>query len=62
MNQRPPHYFGRCDLETLMASNQSVDWIRISEMLLGPVPDGFSFAPKHKSNSFVPDSEQLMNG
>lgn len=26
--------------------------VRISEMLLGKVPDGFTFAPKHKSNSY----------
>ncbi|KAF5946998.1 hypothetical protein HYC85_017226 [Camellia sinensis] len=26
--------------------------IRISEMLLGKVPDGFTFTPKHKSNSY----------
>lgn len=62
MNQRPPHYFGRCDLETLLSSTQSVDWIRISEMLLGPVPDSFSFIAKHKSNSYAPENEELMNG
>lgn len=52
MNWRPPSYFGRDDLETLMASDSASDWIRISEMLLGKVPDGFTFAPKHKSNSY----------
>jgi hypothetical protein len=26
--------------------------VRISEMLLGKVPEGFTFAPKHKSNSY----------
>lgn len=30
--------------------------IRISEMLLGKVPDGFSFTPKQKSNAY--DSAQ----
>ncbi|KAD7117521.1 hypothetical protein E3N88_04789 [Mikania micrantha] len=52
LNSRPPAYFGRDDLETLMASESAADWIKISEMLLGKVPDGFSFSPKHKSNAF----------
>lgn len=51
-NWRPPSYFGRNDLETLMASDSAADWIRISEMVLGRVPAGFSFAPKHKSNAY----------
>ncbi|PON99948.1 tRNA-dihydrouridine synthase [Trema orientale] len=52
LNWRPPSYFGRDDLETLMASDSAADWIRISEMLLGKVPEGFTFAPKHKSNAY----------
>lgn len=52
INERPPIYFGRDDLETLMASGNCADWIKISEMLLGPVPDGFQFLPKHKANSY----------
>ncbi|CAK9315945.1 unnamed protein product [Citrullus colocynthis] len=52
LNWRPPSYFGRDDLETLMSSDSAADWIKISEMLLGKVPDGFSFAPKHKSNAY----------
>ncbi|KAK1571657.1 hypothetical protein Q3G72_020819 [Acer saccharum] len=52
LNWRPPSYFGRDDLETLMASESAADWIRISEMLLGKVPDGFTFSPKHKSNAY----------
>ncbi|XP_057966077.1 tRNA-dihydrouridine(47) synthase [NAD(P)(+)]-like [Malania oleifera] len=52
LNWRPPSYFGRDDLETLMASDSAADWIRISEMLLGKVPSGFTFAPKHKSNAY----------
>ncbi|KAJ4716658.1 tRNA-dihydrouridine(47) synthase [NAD(P)(+)] [Melia azedarach] len=52
LNWRPPAYFGRDDLETLMASDSAADWIRISEMLLGKVPEGFTFAPKHKSNAY----------
>ncbi|KAJ2156662.1 tRNA-dihydrouridine(47) synthase [NAD(P)(+)]-like protein [Coemansia sp. RSA 552] len=52
INDRPPPYFGRNDLETLMASPLAKDWIRISEMVLGPAPDDFVFVPKHKSNSY----------
>jgi tRNA-dihydrouridine synthase 3 len=65
MNQRPPHYFGRCDLETMMASSSSADWVRISELLLGPTPDGFIFAPKHKSNAYSsaePLEAEVENG
>ncbi|XP_063231043.1 tRNA-dihydrouridine(47) synthase [NAD(P)(+)]-like [Bacillus rossius redtenbacheri] len=53
MNERPPTYRGRDDLETLMASANCADWIKISEMLLGPVPDNYCFLPKHKANSWV---------
>lgn len=54
IQQRPEFdtYLGRDDLETLMASNKSSDWVKISEMFLGKVPDGFAFLPKHKANSF----------
>lgn len=52
MNQRPPIYHGRNDLETLMVSSNCSDWIKISEMLLGKIPAGFSFLPKHKANSY----------
>lgn len=50
INQRPPTFIGRNDLETMFASSKSQDWIRISEMLLGPVPPNFTFVPKHKAN------------
>lgn len=52
VNERPPNYKGRNDLETLMASGNCADWVEISKMLLGPVPDGFQFLPKHKANSW----------
>jgi tRNA-dihydrouridine synthase 3 len=51
INWRSPGFVGRDDMETLMASSQCSDWIKISEMLLGPVPDGFYFTPKHKASS-----------
>ncbi|XP_065774029.1 tRNA-dihydrouridine(47) synthase [NAD(P)(+)]-like isoform X3 [Muntiacus reevesi] len=52
INERPPYYLGRDYLETLMASQKAADWIRISEMLLGPVPSNFVFLPKHKANAY----------
>ncbi|GAM23390.1 hypothetical protein SAMD00019534_065650 [Acytostelium subglobosum LB1] len=52
INERPPGYFGRSDLETLLASNAVTDWIKISEMFLGPVPQDYSFIPKHNSNAY----------
>lgn len=52
INQRPQPFEGRDELETLMASANCADWVKLSEMLLGPVPEGFNFVPKHKANSF----------
>ncbi|CAI9540559.1 unnamed protein product [Staurois parvus] len=52
INERPPYYMGRDHMETLMASQNVGDWIKISEMLLGPVPANFTFLPKHKANSY----------
>jgi tRNA-dihydrouridine synthase 3 len=53
MNQRPPtHMVGRSDLETLFMSTCSYDWLKISEMLLGPVPVDFEFEPKHKASAY----------
>ncbi|XP_050842113.1 tRNA-dihydrouridine(47) synthase [NAD(P)(+)]-like isoform X2 [Serinus canaria] len=52
INERPPYYLGRDYLETLMASQNVDDWIKISELLLGPVPPSFTFLPKHKANSY----------
>jgi len=49
MHLKPQPYFGRNDLETLFASNNPSDWVKISSMLLGPPPENFVFVPKHKS-------------
>ncbi|CAH0481020.1 unnamed protein product [Peronospora belbahrii] len=55
INDRPSPYYGRNDLETLMASDQAIDWVKISEMLLGPVPANFQFVPKHRANAYETD-------
>ena len=53
INDRPPRYTGRNDLETLMASEKCEDWIKITSLLLGgPPPKSFVFVPKHKSNAY----------
>ncbi|SJL01662.1 probable tRNA-dihydrouridine(47) synthase [NAD(P)(+)] [Armillaria ostoyae] len=52
INDRAPAFRGRDDLETLLASDDSRDWVKISEMFLGPAPEAWSFTPKHKSNSY----------
>lgn len=54
INQRPEctSYLGRDDLETLLSSYKGSDWIKISEMFLGKVPDNFVFVPKHKASAY----------
>ncbi|KXN88416.1 tRNA-dihydrouridine(47) synthase [NAD(P)(+)] [Leucoagaricus sp. SymC.cos] len=52
INDRAPAFHGRSDLETLLSSGDSRDWIKISEMFLGPAPESWVFIPKHKSNSY----------
>ncbi|KAJ4292702.1 tRNA-dihydrouridine synthase 3 [Kalmusia sp. IMI 367209] len=57
IQDRPPRFKGRDDLETLMASENYKDWIKISEMFLGPAAEGFKFEPKHKSNAYEFEAE-----
>ncbi|KAF2859369.1 FMN-linked oxidoreductase [Piedraia hortae CBS 480.64] len=54
---RPPAFKGRSDLETLLSSGNYKDWIKISEMFLGPAHKDFKFQPKHKSNSYEMEAE-----
>ncbi|TVY29994.1 tRNA-dihydrouridine(47) synthase [NAD(P)(+)] [Lachnellula hyalina] len=57
LQDRPPAYRGRSDLETLLASENYLDWVKISEMFLGPAHKDFRFQPKHKSNSYDIEAE-----
>lgn len=52
INERAPQFRGRNELETLLASTNSSDWISITEMFLGKVRDDFQFVAKHKANSY----------
>lgn len=52
LNQRPPKWKGRNELETLLGSTDYKDWIKITEMFLGKASPSFQFVPKHKSNSY----------
>lgn len=58
INDRPPMYKGRDELETLLSSPSASDWVKISEMFLGKVPDNFKFLPKHKANAY----ESIVEG
>lgn len=52
INLKPPPYRGRNELESLLSSPASSDWVKITEIFLGPAPDGFLFVPKHKANAY----------
>ena len=62
LNDRPPAYKGRDELETLMAGPNVQDWVKLSEMFLGPAADGFKFDPKHKSNSYDTGGDYTAEG
>ncbi|KAI0672475.1 zinc finger dihydrouridine synthase [Trametes maxima] len=58
INDRAPAFRGRDELETLLASPDSRDWVRVSEMFLGPAPESWTFTPKHKSNAYGNEDAQ----
>jgi tRNA-dihydrouridine synthase 3 len=58
INDRAPLFRGRDELETLLARGDSRDWVKISEMFLGPAPESWTFTPKHKSNAYGAEEGQ----
>lgn len=56
INERPPYYHGRDETETLMCSGNCEDWVKLTEILLGKVPDDYNFIPKHVANSYTVSS------
>lgn len=57
IQDRPPRYKGRDELETLMASDNYKDWIKLSEMFLGKANEAFRWEPKHRSNAYDVQAE-----
>lgn len=57
IQDRPPSFRGRNELETLLSSDNYKDWVKISEIYLGKPHDNFKFVPKHKSNSYEVEAE-----
>jgi tRNA-dihydrouridine synthase 3 len=57
LNERPPAFKGRNEMEDLLSSDNYRDWIKISEIFLGPAHKDFRFQPKHKSNSYDLEAE-----
>ena len=52
INEKPPPFQGRNEMETLLASGDARDWVRLSEMWLGKAPEGWKFIPKHRANAY----------
>lgn len=53
LNERPPNWRGRDELETQLGSTNVEDWIKLSELFFGKTDENFVFMPKHKSNSYT---------
>ncbi|MCJ1281054.1 tRNA-dihydrouridine synthase 3 [Xylographa opegraphella] len=62
LQDRPPAWRGRNELETLLGSDNYLDWIKISEMFLGPAHKDFRFEPKHKSSSYGGEDMTVVEG
>ena len=57
IQDRPPLYRGRNDLESLLRSDSHKDWLKIAEMFLGKTPEDFKWEPKHSSSSYEVGTE-----
>ncbi|CAD6893362.1 unnamed protein product [Tilletia controversa] len=62
LNDRPPIWRGRDELETLLGSSNANDWVKISDMFFGKAPDSWHFTPKHKSSSYDADGGSEQQG
>ena len=51
MHLRPQRYFGRDEMETLLASDKVEDWIKVSEMFLGKPKADWTFCLLYTSPS-----------
>ena len=38
-------------LNAMLIFTLAADWVKLSEMVLGPIPEGYQFLPKHKANA-----------
>ncbi|KAI9754377.1 MAG: tRNA-dihydrouridine synthase 3 [Lichina confinis] len=57
LQDRPPRWRGRNELETLLGSTDYRDWMKISDMFLGPAHPNFRYVPKNKSNAYEAESQ-----
>ncbi|GAO47662.1 FMN-linked oxidoreductase [Saitoella complicata NRRL Y-17804] len=58
MRERAPRWRARDGVEEMLGSGRCGDWVKLSEMFLGPVGEGWEFVPKHKSNSVEGEEAQ----
>ncbi|KAI9665357.1 MAG: tRNA-dihydrouridine synthase 3 [Alyxoria varia] len=60
IQDRPPMYQGRNELESLLRSGDHKDWLKITEMFLGKTHKDFKWEPKHKSSSYEVGAEAFF--
>ena len=64
INLRPPGYYGRDELETLMGSHDHVDWLKITDRLLpiGTPPTGQADPLKHWKPASISNAWRKTSG